>query len=157
MPTPRSPVLLPAPSPQRERCRARLVSRPTRLALASGLRALAGPALPPSAAQSQGARASPPDVTAVQSAQRRLIESRPSSRSLGGEGTAVRRPAAGRAQPGTPRPRTRSSPRLPRQTGQARLTWTIKLGAAASSPLSPPPPSDRRASRWVQAGDVLPG
>lgn len=74
--------------------------------------AFAGPALPPSAARSQGAGF--PRLMSPPCSQPRggSLKADPPRRWLGG-GAAVRRPAENRAEPGAPCPTTRSSPPLP--------------------------------------------
>ncbi|CAI9170778.1 unnamed protein product [Rangifer tarandus platyrhynchus] len=126
----------------------------TRISQENGMRA-PSPSLCSTCRAESGRRVPPPDVTAVQSAQRRLIESRPSS-ALAGRRRRCPQTCREPGRAGRPLPDHPLLPAAPREPGLVRLTWTIKLGAAVR-PFSPPPPSDRRASGSVQAGDVLPG
>lgn len=111
----------------------------------------AGPALPPSAARSQGAGL--PRLMSPPCSQPRggWLRADPPRRWLRCAPLPAHPKPAGPSRAGRP-PARRPSRAAPRPAGPARLTWTIKLGAAASAPVSPPPPSDSRASGRLGAG-----
>lgn len=115
--------------------------------------AFAGPALPPSAARSQGAGL--PRLMSPACSQPRggSLKADPPRRWLGGE-AAARRPAAGRArrEPRAPRPRpsARCSAPCSLASRLARLTWTINLELPPLPSLLLPLTGTERASSAVQ-------